>query len=89
MPYKQQDERVCFSLPLMNNKLKSQIYENLISSSWNNLKVFHLNWIVYNILMGLAFKKFLQILQKKGYVKKNISPASSVILVKTLLKLSF
>lgn len=39
--------------------------------------------------MGLAFKKFLQILQKKGYVKKNISPASSVILVKTLLKLSF
>ena len=39
--------------------------------------------------MGLAFKKFLQILQKKGHVKKNISPASSVILVKTLLKLSF
>ena len=30
MPYKQQDERVYFSLPLMNNNLKSQIYENLI-----------------------------------------------------------
>ena len=28
--------------------------------------------------MGLAFKKFFQVLQKKGYVKKNISPASSV-----------
>ena len=39
--------------------------------------------------MGLVFKKFLQILQKKGYVKKNISPASSVILLKALLKLSF
>ena len=86
MPYKQQDERVCFSLPLMNNKLKPQIYENLFSSSWNNLKVFHLNWIVHNILMELVFKSFYRFYKKKGYVKKNISPASSVILVKTLLK---
>jgi hypothetical protein len=61
----------------------------LFSILLKNLRVFHFNWIVLNILMGLVFKKCLQILQKKGYVKKNISPASSVILVKTLLKLSF
>jgi hypothetical protein len=36
--------------------------------------------------MGLAFKKFLQVLQKKGYVKKNISQASSVYSSKDFTK---